>query len=132
MKTTLLASVAILILGVSASIAAVPALDVSTAFAPSVQADMLQLARNGSDDSGSDDHGGNGGHHGGNGGHHGSSHDDNDNDDHGGRGRGSDDNSSNSSSDDDSPASGSNRRKPRVPGGSGCDGVGDAAEHAGC
>jgi hypothetical protein len=67
-----------------------------------------------------------------------------------GRGRGGDDNRSESRSDDrggkskssttksrsrssdDNGASGSGRKKPRVPGGSGCDDAGDVAEHAEC
>ena len=42
------------------------------------------------------------------------------------RGRGADDNGT------DDGSSGSGRKKPRIPGGSGCDGAGDAEEHAGC
>lgn len=50
---------------------------------------------------------------------------------------GSHDNDDNDSADDngddnDNDESGSGRRKPRVPGGSGCDDPGDVAEHAGC
>jgi hypothetical protein len=53
-----------------------------------------------------------------------------------GRGRGGDDRGGNrrggrvNSTDDN--GSGSGRRKPRVPGGSGCDDAGDIAEHAAC
>jgi len=52
-----------------------------------------------------------------------------------GRGRGGDDRSGGHGADDngtdDSP-SGSGRRKPRIPGGSGCDDAGDIAEHPEC
>jgi hypothetical protein len=41
-----------------------------------------------------------------------------------------DDNSNDDNSNDD--VSGSGRKKPRVPGGSGCDDPGDVAEHASC
>ncbi|MGB7268998.1 MAG: hypothetical protein WBC90_05700 [Albidovulum sp.] len=61
--------------------------------------------------------------------HH-SGHDDDDHSGrHGGR-HGGHHNSDDDTSDND--ASGSNRRRPRVPGGSGCDDAGDIAEHAGC
>lgn len=57
-----------------------------------------------------------------------------------GRGRGGDDRGGDRrggkarSTDDNSRGteSGSGRKKPRVPGGSGCDDAGDIAEHAGC
>jgi hypothetical protein len=48
----------------------------------------------------------------------------------------SDDNDDNDDADDDDDGdndeSGSGRRKPRIPGGSGCDDPGDVAEHAEC
>jgi hypothetical protein len=60
-----------------------------------------------------------------------SGHDDNDDNDS------ADDNSGGNDSvddngGDDNDASGSGRRKPRTPGGSGCDDAGDVAEHAEC
>lgn len=74
--------------------------------------EQYQLARRGSDDRGGDDSGrgrGRGG-------------DDRGDDDRGGaRGGGSNDDES-----------GSGRRKPRIPGGSGCDDAGDIAEHPEC
>lgn len=56
------------------------------------------------------------------------------------RGRGSDDapgddrggDRADDSSDDDNNISGSGRKKPRIPGGSGCDDPGDVAEHPSC
>jgi hypothetical protein len=140
MKKTLLMSVAVFICVGTAAIAAVPALDLELQFVSS-QGNVMQLASNGDDDRGSDDRGGD---------RDDSSSDDSDDrgDDNGGdrgRGRGSDDrsnddngrdrnrsNSSNDNSNDDNTVSGSNRRKPRVPGGSGCDDAGDIAEHAEC
>lgn len=59
--------------------------------------------------------------------------DDGPGDDNDGRGGGSDDSSDDSSSDDDSSDDdGSGRKKPRIPGGSGCDDAGDVLEHAEC
>lgn len=51
-----------------------------------------------------------------------------------GRGRGGrdDDRRGGGGDSNDDTASGSGRDKPRIPGGSGCDDPGDAAEHAGC
>lgn len=125
MKISLLASVAILALGTSASFAAVPALDAKPVFAPAASADLMQLAKNGGDDSGGDDHGGNSGSGGGSGS---SSHDDGD--DH--SGTSSDDDGDDDEGDDSASTSGSGRKKARVPGGSGCDSAGDIAEHASC
>jgi hypothetical protein len=51
--------------------------------------------------------------------------------DKGGKGRGRGGGKVNST-DDNSNDSGSGRRKPRVPGGSGCDSARDLAEHASC
>jgi hypothetical protein len=126
MKNILLASVAFVFVGTSAAFAAMPALDLNPAFSAGVPHDFLQLAKDGGDDSGGDDNGG---------GNSGSGHsgndndDDNDSDDDNGGDR---DGSSNDDSNDDSPQSNSNRRKPRIPGGSGCDDAGDIAEHAEC
>jgi hypothetical protein len=44
----------------------------------------------------------------------------------------SDDNSSSTGSNSNNNTSGSGRRKPRIPGGSGCDDAGDVAEHPEC
>jgi hypothetical protein len=76
--------------------------------------------------------GGNSGSGGGNdGGNHGADHDSGD--DHGGA-SGNDDNDNDDDADDndndDDNASG--RKKPRIPGGSGCDSASDQAEHGGC
>lgn len=139
MKKTHLTSVAVFVFFGTAAIAAVPALDLDLQFV-STQGDMMQLVsdddRGGDrDDNSSDDND-----------------DSDDSDDRGddnggdrGRGRGSDDrsnddngsdrnrnNSANDNSNDDNTVSDSNRRKPRVPGGSGCDDAGDIAEHAEC
>jgi hypothetical protein len=66
----------------------------------------MQLAKKGSDDGAGHDAG----------------------DDHGG----SNGNSGGGGNNSDDDESGSNRSKPRVPGGSGCDDAGDVAEHSGC
>jgi hypothetical protein len=126
MKKTLLMSVAVFVCVGTAAIAAVPALDLELQYVSS-PGNLMHWASNGDDDRGGDDRGGN---------RDDSSSDDNDNrgDDNGGD-RGRDRNRSNSSNDnsnDDNTVSGSNRRKPRVPGGSGCDDAGDIAEHAEC
>lgn len=68
-------------------------------------APLMQMARRGADDPAGDDNNGRGG---------------------SGGGQGADDNST------DDNGSGSGRKKPRVPGGSGCDGAGDVQEHAAC
>ena len=148
MKKLILTSTALLLMSSGLSFAAVPAIDMN-GLEMTANVSALQLVRNGGDDNGGgDDHGGggsssddNGGddHGGGNSGHDAN---DDDGDDDGGKGRGrgrgrggdrdDDDSASNDDSNDDSPASGSNRRKPRVPGGSGCDDAGDIAEHAAC
>jgi hypothetical protein len=115
MKYILLASVAFLFVGTSASFAAMPALDMDPAFSTVIPHDFLQLAKDGGDDNGG-----------------GNSSNDDDGDDDGDDNGGDRDRSSNDDSNDDSPQSNSNRRKPRVPGGSGCDSAQDIAEHAEC
>ena len=126
MKKLILASAAVLLMGASVSFAAMPAIDLSDVLAVQSSGAGLQLARNGGDDGGGDDHGGGGnsGHGGQGGGHsgHGGGDDDDDGDHH----------SSNHDHSDDDTGSGSGRKKPRVPKGSGCDGAGDVAEHASC
>jgi hypothetical protein len=88
----------------------------ATPFAPYVQ----QARRGGDDNSGSDRSGHSGGGR--------DSRDDSDDDDSNDN---SDDNGSmDDSNDDDTNPSG--RKKPRVPGGSGCDDAGDIAEHPEC
>ena len=148
MKKTLITSAVLLLATSSLAFAGVPALDITSVLKGSPATAAIQLVRNGGDDNGGGDNGGggsssddNGGddHGGGNSGHDAN---DDDGDDDGGKGRGrgrgrggdrdDDDSASNDDSNDDSPASGSNRRKPRVPGGSGCDDAGDIAEHAEC
>ncbi len=123
MKTILLTAAAMLTLTTGLSFAAVgPAYDVTPTI--EVQKDgTVQLARRGrgGDDSGGDDNGG----------------------DRGGRGRGADDGPGDDRGGNDDRAnsgggtviqglSGSGRRKPRIPGGSGCDDAGDVAEHPEC
>jgi len=49
-----------------------------------------------------------------------------------GRGRDDDDRSARERNDDNGNFSGSGRRKPRIPGGSGCDDPGDTLEHSEC
>jgi hypothetical protein len=95
MKTTLLASVAILVLGAASAQAVVPMTGLSPAvFTADVQGEIILAKRGrGGDDTQADDRGG---------------------------------------SQDDSAVSGSGRKKPRVPGGSGCDDAGDIAEHPEC
>ena len=125
MKKLILASATILLMGTSFSLAAMPAIDLSDDLSAQAVDDGLQLARNGGDDSGGDNSGsGRGGHDDGD---HDSGHDHDSGDDHNGN--------HHSSSDDDSSdnnVSGSGRKKPRIPGGSGCDDAGDIAEHASC
>ena len=133
MKNILLASVALLFVGSSASFAAMPVLDLDPAFSNVVPHDFLQLAKDGGDDSGGgDDHGGGSGASGGDdhGGNSGGANSGRDDDDDNGDDDGDD--SADDDSNDDSPMSNSNRRKPRIPGGSGCDDAGDVAEHAEC
>lgn len=119
MKNILLASVAILFVGTTASFAAMPALDLEPALSSVAQQDYLQSAKDGGDDSGGDDNSG--------------SDDSDDSDDDSNDDNGNDnDDSADDDSNDDSPESNSNRSKPRIPGGSGCDDAGDIAEHAEC
>jgi hypothetical protein len=124
MKNTLLASVAFMVFGAATTFAAVPALDVDAAFGLPVQNSMVLLADSDGDDSGNDHSDGHSS------GGHDSNDSDDDSDDDNSDGR--EDSSSRNRSDDDSTASGSNRRRARVPGGSGCDDPGDVAEHAEC
>lgn len=158
MKTKLIASVAI-VFGLAASL---PALAFSKApEIPNVVTDdagalLLDLARRGrgADDAPGDDRGGRG-----RGNDDGPNHasntdtgeaviilarrgrggDDAPGDDNGGRGRGGDDDAGDDrggsgvdSTDDNGTVSASGRRKPRIPGGSGCDDAGDVAEHSEC
>ncbi len=59
--------------------------------------------------------------------------DDDSSDDHGGGASKNDSNNdSNDASNDDSSQTVSGRKKPRIPGGSGCDDAGDIAEHPEC
>jgi hypothetical protein len=131
MKNILLASVAFVFVGTSAVFAAMPVLDIDPAFSTVAPHDFLQLAKDGGGDSGGDDNGGgnSGSGHSGNDTDDDNDSDDDDSDDDNGGDR---DRSSNDDSNDDSPQSNSNRRKPRIPGGSGCDDAGDIAEHAEC
>jgi hypothetical protein len=126
MKNLLTSTAAILALSTGLSLAAVgPSFD-ST---PSVMVShdgMIILARGGGDG-------------GGDGGGRGRGGDDNGGDNHGGNDDADDNSPDDNSQDDDgvddnSPndVSGSGRKKPRIPGGSGCDDPGDVAEHAGC
>jgi hypothetical protein len=110
MKKNLLTSVAFVFLAATASFAAMPSLDLDPTVSTNVEHDYLVLAKKGSDDGG----------------------DDNSGDDNGGDRDDDDSDDADDDSDDDSTQSNSNRRKPRIPGGSGCDGAGDAAEHASC
>lgn len=119
MKNILLASVAFVFVGTSAAFAAMPVLDLDPAFATVVPHDLLLLAKDGGDSSGSSSGSG--------GDDKSDSDDDNDSDDDD-----SNDDSNDDDSNDDSNQSNSNRRKPRIPGGSGCDDAGDVAEHAEC
>lgn len=129
MKNILLASVALLFVGSSASFAAMPALDLDPVFSTVVPHDFLQLAKDGGDDSGS---GNSGSGNSGSGGGDDDGGDDNGDDDGDDDNGGDRDDSADDDSNDDSPQSNSNRRKPRIPGGSGCDDAGDVAEHPEC
>jgi hypothetical protein len=122
MKNALLTSVAILFVSTSA-FAAMPSIDLETGLAPVAQNDLLLLAKKGGDGGGDDNGGDND-----NDDNDSDDNDDDSNDDNGGD---RDDDASDDSN-DDSPLSNSNRRKPRIPGGSGCDGAGDEAEHPSC
>ena len=107
MKTILLATTALLFaFAGTASASTITELDSDTGAS---KAQVIPLAKKGSDDGAGHDSG----------------------DDKGGdRNRGSDDSSNDDNDDNDD--SGSGRSKPRVPGGSGCDDAGDVAEHASC
>ncbi len=106
MKTILLATTALLFaFAGTASASAITDLGDDTTTS---KAQVIQLAKKGSDDGAGHDAG----------------------DDKGGdRDRGSDDSRDDDNDGDDS---GSGRSKPRVPGGSGCDDAGDVAEHSSC
>ncbi len=124
MKKVLLTSVVLLLVGASASFATMPAVELDTTIATLTHDEFLQLASSddndsGRDDDGDDNHDSDGDDHGG--GHHSDS-----DDDHGSKA------SRGGNSIDDSTKSRSNRRKPRIPGGSGCDDAGDVAEHPEC
>jgi hypothetical protein len=133
MKSMLLTTTAVLMLSFATSHAFVPSLDTTDDMNTVQASGLVQLVGGDDNNSGGDDHGGGGS----------DSSDDSDGDDHGGGGSNSNDDdgdddgdkaedSASHDSDDDGDASGSNRRKPRVPGGSGCDDAGDVAEHAEC
>ena len=132
MKKLILASAAAILLSAGTSFAAMPLTGLTDVVTGTTGSGNVHLARKGSDDGGGDDRGGD----------RGSASGDDRGDDSGkgrgrGRGRGGDDrggddSASNDNSTDDNSVSGSGRRKPRVPGGSGCDSAGDVAEHASC
>ncbi len=133
MKYALLASVAILFVGTSATFAVVPALELKDALVKPTTLDLLQLASDDGDDNGggSDDNGGGSDDNGG-------GSDDDGDDDHDG-GQGSDDgvggdhhDGMEHSSKDLAKAKGSKSRRARVPGGSGCDSARDKVEHPEC
>ncbi len=129
MKNILLASVAILFVGTSASFAAMPVFDLHSGVTNTAPSDLLLLASGGDDDRGGDDRGRDDDR----GGDDRDGDDDSDgDDDRGGDDRSGHRSSSSNDSNDDNNVSGSNRRKARVPGGSGCDDAGDIAEHAAC
>ena len=127
MKKLILASAAILTMSAGAAFATMTAGGLVDASAATTDGGLLQLAKNGSDDAAGDDRGGNRG---------GTSRDDTGSTSGQGRGRGrgrgGDDTVRNDNSTGGTAVSGSGRRKPRVPGGSGCDSAGDIAEHASC
>jgi hypothetical protein len=128
MKNALLASVAFLFVSTSA-FAAMPSIDLETGLAPVAQNDLLLLAKKGSDGGGDD----NGGDNDNDNDNDNDDNDSNDNDDDSNDDNGGDrDDDASDDSNDDSPLSNSNRRKKRIPGGSGCDGAGDVAEHPSC
>jgi hypothetical protein len=134
MKNTLLASVAFLVLGATATFATVPALDLDAAVSSAQQPNFLVLADSDGDSDGGSD-GGSDGDHSGGGNSGGGDSDDNDSDDNDSDDDSGDDNSdddANDDSDDNSRNGDSGRRRARVPGGSGCDDAGDIAEHAEC
>jgi hypothetical protein len=115
MKNIFMTAAAILALSTGLSFAAGgPAFDQAPTL--HVQTDgTVQLAKSGS---GSDGNGGGSNSGSGNSGNGGNSSDDGSN--------------SSSSSNSNNDVSGSGRRKPRIPGGSGCDDPGDVAEHPEC
>ena len=125
MKKLILASAAILTMSAGAAFATMTAGGLAGASAATTDGGLLQLAKNGSDDAAGDDRGGNRG---------GGSRDDTGRTSGRGRGRGrgGDDTVRSDNSTGGTAVSGSGRRKPRVPGGSGCDSAGDIAEHASC
>ena len=129
MKSMLLTTTAMLMLSFATAHALVPSLDITDGVKTAQASALVQLASGDDNDSDGDDHGG--GNDGG--GHHGGGHDDGDNDDDrdDDNGGGGDDDDLGASN-DDLPGSNSNRRKARVPGGSGCDDTGDIVEHAEC
>jgi hypothetical protein len=128
MKTALLASVALLFVSSGFATAATPNENiVNPSFAP-VKANLLIVADKGSDDGDSgDDSAGDDSND-----DNGSANDDSDDDNDGDDDSKSDDSVSKSSSVKKSNDSGSGRKKPRIPGGSGCDDAGDISEHAAC
>jgi opacity protein-like surface antigen len=128
MKNVLLASVAFVFVSTSAAFAAMPAFDADPAVSTVVQNDFLVLAKDGGDNSGSGNSGSGSGDDSNSDDNDSDDNDDDSNDDNGG----DRDDSASDDSNDDSPQSNSNRRKPRIPGGSGCDDAGDVAEHAEC
>jgi hypothetical protein len=114
MKNLLLASAALVCVVITPSLAATPNEGIRMPDISNVPANMQMLADkgggghdDGADHDSGDDHGGN-------------ANDDNDNDD-------DDANDDNGGGNDNSGG-----RRPRVPGGSGCDNAGDIAEHGGC
>jgi hypothetical protein len=142
MKTILLSTTAALLFS-TVAFAGIPALD--DVLTKTADQGYVQLVKDGGDDSsGGGDNSGSGGgdsrddnggsdsrdDNGGDRGHSGRGDNDRDDDNdrgdgrHGGR-------ADRDNSRDDNPAA-SGRRKPRIPGGSGCDDPGDVAEHAAC
>jgi hypothetical protein len=141
-KLTLIASAASLALLAFGANAAVPLTDDAPAFTVKSDATTMEARQNrggdgvrggegnthggdddDSDDSDDSDDDNSGSGHGG---------DDDNDDDNSGSGHGGDDDSSSDDSDDDGDDSNSGRRKPRIPGGSGCDDAQDVVEHAEC
>jgi hypothetical protein len=116
MKNLLLASVALVLVTLTPAIASTPIDHAGTA-SVSPNHITLQLLAD-SDGEGGGDSGG--------GGDDGADHDSND--DHGGSANDNDDNDADEDRNDDK----SGGRKPRIPGGSGCDSAQDRAEHPEC
>ena len=129
MKNILLASVAFVLVAATSSFASTPGGNPASPMVTSADIGLQMLADKGSSgNSGSG--GGNSGSGGGNSGSGGGGDDGDDHDsgdDHGGASGDDDDNDDNSNDDNQS-----GRRKPRVPGGSGCDSAEDRAEHPEC